>query len=218
MSGPLYPFEGKWPVVSERAFVAPSASVIGDVTIGPDSSVWYGCVLRGDTNWIRIGARSNVQDGTIVHVNAGTMPAEIGNDVTIGHACIIHACTLRNRAFVGMGATVLDKAVIEEGGMLGAGGLLAPGKRIGPMELWLGAPARLVRVMTEEERAFWGQDGAALRRAVRPAPREPGRAGGGGGGPRWLIGIADRGRRLCRLCRVTPLAPPFCQAGHSPSE
>jgi len=160
MSGPLYPFDGKRPELHATAFVAPSASVIGDVTMGEEASVWYGCVLRGDTNWIRIGARSNVQDGTIVHVNAGTMPTEIGTDVTIGHACIIHACTLRDRAFVGMGATVLDKAVIEEGGMLGAGGLLAPGKRIGPNELWLGAPARLVRVMSAEERAGWDRTAA----------------------------------------------------------
>ena len=155
MSGPLYPFRGRWPSIHEGAFVAPSASVIGDVTLEEGASVWYGCVLRGDTNFIRIGARSNVQDGTIVHVNAGTMPAVIGADVTIGHACIIHACTLEDRAFVGMGATVLDKAVIREGGMLGAGGLLAPGKVIGPNELWLGSPARLVRVMSAEERAGW---------------------------------------------------------------
>lgn len=85
----------------------------------------------------------------------GTLPALIGADVTIGHACIIHACTLKDGAFVGMGATVLDGAVIEEGGMLGAGGLLPPGKRIGPNELWLGAPARLARVMSAEERAQW---------------------------------------------------------------
>ena len=119
------------------------------------ASVWYGCVLRGDTNFIRVGARTNIQDGTIVHVNAGTMPAVLGADVTIGHACIIHACTLEDRAFVGMGATVLDKAVIEEGGMLGAGGLLPPGKRIGRNELWLGSPARLIRTMSAEERAGW---------------------------------------------------------------
>jgi carbonic anhydrase/acetyltransferase-like protein (isoleucine patch superfamily) len=155
VSGPLYPFKGQWPVLHESAWVAPSASVIGDVTLEEEASVWYGCVLRGDTNFIRIGARSNVQDGTIVHVNAGTMPAVIGADVTIGHACIIHACTLHDRAFVGMGATVLDKAVIEEGGMLGAGGLLAPGKVIGRNELWLGSPARLVRTMSAEERAGW---------------------------------------------------------------
>jgi carbonic anhydrase/acetyltransferase-like protein (isoleucine patch superfamily) len=153
MTPPLYPFEGRLPSIDPTAFVAPSAAVIGDVELGADASVWYHCVLRGDTNFIRIGARTNIQDGTIVHVNAGNEPCIIGADVTVGHACIIHACTLHDRAFVGMGATVLDNAVIESGGMLGAGGLLAPGKRIGPNELWLGSPARLARVMTAEDRA-----------------------------------------------------------------
>lgn len=146
-------FDGVSPKIPASAFVAPTAILIGDVTLGEGSSVWFHCVLRGDTNHIRIGARTNIQDGTIVHVNAGNYPTVIGDDVTIGHAAIIHACTLHNRAFVGMGATVLDGAVIEEGGMLGAGALLTPGKRIGPNELWTGAPARLQRVMSDDERA-----------------------------------------------------------------
>ena len=150
--GPVLPFEGTAPRIHPTAWVAPNAIVVGDVELGEEASVWYGCVLRGDSAPIRVGPRSNVQDGTIVHLNADE-PTTIGADVTIGHACIIHACTLRDRAFVGMGATVLDRAVIEEGGMLGAGGLLAPGKRIGPNELWIGAPARLARVMSAEERA-----------------------------------------------------------------
>ena len=121
--GPLFSFEGNAPQVAADAFVAPTAAVIGRVEIGPQSGVWFHCVLRGDTNFIRIGARSNIQDGTIIHVNAGTLPTIIGDDVTVGHGCIIHACTLKDRAFVGMGATVLDGATIEEGGMLAAGGL-----------------------------------------------------------------------------------------------
>ena len=151
--GPIYGFEGKTPRIDPSVFVAPSAAVIGDVEIGPGSAVWFHCVLRGDTNFIRIGARTNVQDGTIIHVNAGSFPTIIGDDVTIGHAAIVHACTLKNRAFVAMGATVLDGAVIEEGGMLAAGGLLTPGKVIGPNEMWQGSPARLTRVMSAEERA-----------------------------------------------------------------
>lgn len=151
--GPLYPFEGKTPQIAPDAFVAPSAAVIGDVTIGAQSGIWFHCVLRGDTNFIRIGARSNIQDGTIVHVNAGSFPTIIGDDVTVGHGCIIHACTLHDRSFVGMGATVLDGAVIEEGGMLAAGALLTPNKRIGRNEMWQGSPARLTRVMGEEEQA-----------------------------------------------------------------
>ena len=151
--GPLYPFEGRWPVVHPTAFVAPTAVVIGDVELGEGASVWYHCVLRGDTNTIRVGPRSNIQDGTIVHVNAGRENTVLGADVTVGHAAIVHACTLMNRAFVGMGATVLDGAVIEEGGVLGAGSVLPPGKRVGRLELWIGNPAKLVRVLTEEQRA-----------------------------------------------------------------
>jgi len=113
-AGPLYPFEGRRPVVHPTAFVAPTAAVIGDVEIGEGANVWYHCVLRGDTNTIRIGPRSNIQDGTIVHVNAGRQNTVVGADVTVGHAAIVHACTLEDRAFVGMGATVLDGAVIEE--------------------------------------------------------------------------------------------------------
>ncbi|MBY0339023.1 MAG: gamma carbonic anhydrase family protein [Acetobacteraceae bacterium] len=151
--GPFYVFEGKHPAVHPEAWVAPTAAVIGDVTIGARSNIWYHCVLRGDTNFIRIGARTNIQDGTIIHVNAGRQATRIGDDVTVGHAAIIHACTLENGAFVGMGATVLDDAVIEEGGVLAAGSVLPPGKRIGRLELWMGNPAKLVRVLTPAQRA-----------------------------------------------------------------
>jgi gamma-carbonic anhydrase len=161
--GPLFTFEGVAPRVAPDAFIAPTASVIGDVVIGERSGVWFHCVVRGDTHFIRIGARTNIQDGTIVHVAAGRFPCLIGDDVTVGHAAIVHACTLENWAFVGMGATVLDGAVIEEGGLLGAGGLLPPGKRIGRNELWMGQPAHLVRVMSKEERASF--DGNAIHYA-----------------------------------------------------
>jgi len=183
MSGPLYPFEGKWPVVAPGAFVAPTAAIIGDVEIGEGASIWYHCVLRGDTNIIRVGPRSNIQDGTIVHVNSGrasddNFAALIGADVTIGHAAIIHACQLADRAFVGMGATVLDGAVIETGGVLAAGSVLPPGKRIGALELWMGNPAKLVRVLTEEQRA--GFDRTA-RHYVELSGRHRASLGGGAG-------------------------------------
>ena len=154
---PLYAFEGVTPTIAPDAFIAPTAAVIGDVTVGALSGIWFHCVLRGDTNFIRIGARTNIQDGTIIHVNAGSFPTIIGDDVTVGHACIIHACTLHDRAFVGMGATVLDGAIIEEGGMLAAGALLTPNKRIGPKELWSGSPAKLWRVMEAAERTRFDQ-------------------------------------------------------------
>ena len=150
---PLFVFEGHRPVIHPGAFVAPTAAVIGQVTVGEGSNIWYHCVLRGDTNTITIGARTNIQDGTIIHVNAGRQCTTIGDDVTVGHAAIVHACTLKDRAFVGMGATVLDDAIIEEGGVLAAGSVLPPGKTIGALELWMGNPAKPVRVLTAEQRA-----------------------------------------------------------------
>ena len=174
--GPLYAFEGVAPRIADSAFVAPTAAVIGDVTVGPESGIWFHCVVRGDTNFIRIGARTNIQDGTIVHVNHITHPTIIGDDVTIGHAAIIHACVLEDRAFVGMGATVLDGAVIEEGGMLAAGALLTPNKRIGRGEMWQGSPAKFARVMSPEEAAkfatnapHYAELAARYRAALRTA-------------------------------------------------
>jgi carbonic anhydrase/acetyltransferase-like protein (isoleucine patch superfamily) len=156
-SGLLYALKGVAPTIHPTAWIAPTAVLIGDVRVGPSANIWFNCVLRADTNPIIVGARSNIQDGTVIHVDHGDNPAEIGDDVTIGHAAIIHACKLRNRAFIGMGATVLDGAVVEEGGMLGARGFLGPRKRIGPQELWAGMPARLVRTMTDAERAAWDE-------------------------------------------------------------
>jgi carbonic anhydrase/acetyltransferase-like protein (isoleucine patch superfamily) len=175
-TGPIWSLDGVVPRIAKDAWIAPTAAVIGDVEIGSASSIWFHCVLRGDTNRIRVGARCNVQDGSILHVNPGEgFACILGNDITVGHAAIVHACVLKDRAFVGMGATVLDGAVIEEGGMLAAGALLTPGKRIGPNELWAGSPARLVRVMSEEERAgfqsiagHYAANAARFRTGLRP--------------------------------------------------
>jgi len=167
-SGPLYTLDGIAPRVAADAWIAPTAAVIGNVEIGPRASVWFHSVLRGDTNLIRVGARSNVQDGTIVHADPGEALATIiGEDVTIGHAAIIHACRLDDRAFVAMGAIVQSGAVIEEGGVLGAGALLTEGKRIGRNELWVSAPARLKRVLSDAERALF--DHAARHYAANAA-------------------------------------------------
>ena len=155
----LYEFEGVRPTIAPDAWVAPNAAVIGDVWLGARSTIWFSCLVRGDTNRIRIGERTNIQDGTIVHVNPGEeWVTTIGNDVTIGHAAIIHACTLHDHAFVGMGATVLDGCVIHEGAMLAAGALLTPGKVIPPLELWAGSPARKMRDITPEARAGLNQN------------------------------------------------------------
>lgn len=156
---PLHSFAGHTPRLAPDAFVAPGAQVIGDVEIGPGSSVWYNCVLRGDLNHIRVGAGSNIQDGSVVHVDSGLdggcgYPALIGDGVLVGHLAIVHGCTLMDGCFVGMGAIIMDGCVIEPGAMLAAGALLTPGKRIPAGELWGGRPAKLMRVMSEQERAL----------------------------------------------------------------
>lgn len=139
------------PAVDPAAFVAENALVLGDVSIGADSSVWFGCVLRGDVQAIRIGKRTNIQDGTVIHASTDGRPTLIGDDVTVGHAAVLHACTIESGAFVGIGARVLDGGVVMGGGMLAAGALLTPGKAVRPGELWAGSPARLLRPLTAAE-------------------------------------------------------------------
>ncbi len=148
---PVYPFMGRSPAIDPTAWVAAGAQVIGDVTLGAGASIWYNVVVRGDVMPVRIGARSNIQDGSIVHVTRKLAATSIGEDVLVGHMAIIHGCTLKDRSFVGLGAIVMDGCVIEEEGMLGAGALLAPSKVVGPRELWLGRPAKRVRLLTDAE-------------------------------------------------------------------
>jgi carbonic anhydrase/acetyltransferase-like protein (isoleucine patch superfamily) len=155
----LISFGGRSPRVDPAAFVAPGAVLIGDIEVGPDASIWYNCVLRGDVNHIRIGARTNIQDGSVLHVdsprpgNEAGLPTLIGEDVLIGHMAMVHGCILHDRAFVGLGAIVMDGCEIESGGMLAAGALLAPGRRIPAGQLWAGRPAKYVRDLSEEELA-----------------------------------------------------------------
>jgi len=150
---PIWSLDGLSPRLAADAWVAPTAAVIGNVEIGAGASIWFNCVLRGDTNLIRVGARSNVQDGSVLHVNAGEgMSCILGDDVTVGHSAIVHAAQVHDGGFVAMAAVVLDGAVIESGGVLAAGAVLTPGKRIGRNELWAGTPAKFVRVLSVEER------------------------------------------------------------------
>jgi carbonic anhydrase/acetyltransferase-like protein (isoleucine patch superfamily) len=148
----ILPYEDKVPLIADDAFIAPGAVVVGDVAIGSQTSVWFGCIIRGDERDIRIGERTNLQDGTIVHVHSRKRGTFIGNDVTVGHMVLLHACTLEDGAYVGMGAQVLDEAVVESGAMLAAGALLTPKKRVPSGELWAGRPARFMRRIGEEER------------------------------------------------------------------
>lgn len=148
---PLYALGNLTPTLADDVFIAPGAQVIGDVTIGAGSSIWFNCVLRGDGNSIRIGNRSNIQDGSIVHITTKTHGTLIGDDVLIGHMAIVHGCEIQDRGFVGLGAIIMDGCVIETDGMLAAGALLTPAKRIGRGQLWTGRPARYVRDLTPEE-------------------------------------------------------------------
>jgi carbonic anhydrase/acetyltransferase-like protein (isoleucine patch superfamily) len=147
----LLAWRGKLPRVAPGAFVAPGAVLIGDVEIGRGASIWFGCVLRGDVFELRVGPRTNIQDNTVVHVVSGGPGTYIGADVTVGHGCILHACRIADRGFVGMGSVVLDEAVIETDAMLAAGALLTPGKRVPSGELWAGRPARRVRELRPDE-------------------------------------------------------------------
>ncbi|MDB5672756.1 MAG: gamma carbonic anhydrase family protein [Alphaproteobacteria bacterium] len=153
----LITFEGRTPVVDPCAFVAPGARLIGDIEIGPDSSIWYNCVLRGDVNRIRIGARTNIQDGSVIHVDSPRAGDKdgfatiIGDDVLIGHLAMVHGCILHDRAFVGLGSIVMDGCAIESDAMLAAGAMLTPGKTIPSGQLWAGRPARYVRDLSEAE-------------------------------------------------------------------
>ena len=153
MTGLILPYKGILPDIAADAFIAHNATVIGKVSIGAGSSIWFNTVLRGDVGTITVGERTNIQDAVIVHITEGEFDAYIGSDILIGHRAIIHSARLEDACFVGMGATVLDGAVVESGAMVAAGALVTPGKRIKSGELWAGQPAKMMRELTEEESA-----------------------------------------------------------------
>lgn len=143
---------GQRPRLGAGVFVAETAAVIGDVEIGEASSIWYSAVLRGDVMPIRVGARTSIQDGTIVHVTSGRYGTTIGSDCTVGHAAIIHACVVEDFCLIGMGAILLDGCVIGTGSLVGAGALVTPGTHIPPNSLVLGSPAKVRRALDDRER------------------------------------------------------------------
>lgn len=153
----LRPYKNKSPTAGLRAYIDASAVVIGDVILGDDISIWPHCSIRGDVNMIRIGARTNIQDNTVIHVThdhaavPGGRPTVIGNDVTIGHQCVLHACTIEDRCLIGMGSLILDGAVLQSGVLLGAGSMVTEGKVLEGGYLYLGRPAKRVRELTVDE-------------------------------------------------------------------
>jgi carbonic anhydrase/acetyltransferase-like protein (isoleucine patch superfamily) len=151
MSGLIVPHRGFAPKVDPTAFIAANATLVGDVEIAANASIWFGCILRGDGPGIRIGENSNLQDGTIVHVAQRGLMTIVGKNVTVGHMVLLHACEVQDGAFVGMHSTVLDGAVIESGAMVAAGALIAPGKIVRHGELWAGNPGRKLRNLTDED-------------------------------------------------------------------
>ena len=145
------PFKaGATPTIDPTAWVAPTAVVAGDIVVGAEAGLWFGVVARADVNFIRIGARTNIQDLTMVHCTGGGWGTTIGDEVTIGHSAVLHACTIEDRAFVGMQALVMDECVIETGAMLAAGAMLTPGKRIPAGELWAVRPAKKMRDLSPD--------------------------------------------------------------------
>ena len=183
MSGvPVYGLGGVWPRLGRDVYIAPTAAVIGDVTLGDGVSVWFGAVIRGDEGPIRIGASSNIQDGTIIHSNPGGPEMLVGERVTVGHGVRLHGCLIESDVLIGIGAIVLDGAVVESGAIVAAGALVPPGRRVGAGELWAGVPAVRRRPVSEAERRLLAEapaiysadsrryrEGCAERRVGAPA-------------------------------------------------
>ncbi len=164
---PLYEYMGVRPTIGRDVYIAPTASIIGDVTIGDGASIWFNTVLRGDVMPISIGARTNIQDGSVVHVTNGIARTTIGDDVTVGHMVLLHGCTVGNTVLVGMGSVLLDGSVVEDGAIVGAGALLPPGMRVAAGTLVMGRPAKVIRPVSDMDRGWILGAGAAYIEASR---------------------------------------------------
>tara|TARA_Y100001970_G_C14192729_1_gene836305 strand:- start:27 stop:530 length:504 start_codon:yes stop_codon:yes gene_type:complete len=144
-------FKNKKPIISESTFIAENTSIIGDVIIGEESSIWFGTTIRGDMNYIHIGNRTNIQDNSIVHVTTEIAPTIIGDGVTIGHGAIIHGCTIENNCLIGMGSIIMDEAVVKKGSMVAAGAIVTPKTIVPENTLMVGIPAKPIRKITKNE-------------------------------------------------------------------
>ncbi len=147
-------FKNLEPKIHESAYIASGAVIAADVTIAANANIWFNTVIRGDVSPVSIGENTNIQDGCVVHTSRFDGPTNIGSNITIGHMALIHACTIEDNAFIGMQAAIMDKAIVEEYGFVGAGSLLPPGKVVKRKELWVGSPAKFVRYITDEELDF----------------------------------------------------------------
>lgn len=159
MSGLILPFEGHTPKIGRDVFIAPSATIIGDVEIGDEANIWFGAVLRGDIGAIRVGARTNIQDLACVHLTEGQNSAILGADITVGHGAILHGCTIQDGCLIGMGAVVLDDAVIGENSVIAAGTIVPPRMVVPPGSMVRGNPGRVLRAVKPDE-AEMGRRGA----------------------------------------------------------
>lgn len=157
---------GKTPQVDPSVYIAPGAVVLGDVELGPGVSVWYQCVLRGDINWIKVGARSNLQDGTVIHVSHPGQGTLVGSEVVVGHNVVLHSCTVEDSCLIGMGSVVMDRAVVGQGSIVAAGALVPPDMVIAPRTLVAGVPAKVRRSLSDEDLA---RTKATMNRYLRVA-------------------------------------------------
>jgi carbonic anhydrase/acetyltransferase-like protein (isoleucine patch superfamily) len=168
----IIPYNGKRPTIGKNVFIAPSAAVIGDVTIGDDTSIWFGAVVRGDLDRISIGAGSNVQDNCTLHVDRDH-PLTIGNEVTIGHNAVVHGCTLEDRVLIGMQAVVLNDAVVRAGSVVAAGAVVPEGMQIGPLELAAGIPAKIKKRYDERHLAHNAGEAAIYMGLAKAHQKDP---------------------------------------------
>lgn len=152
---PLFTYNGLAPTIHPNTFIAQTAAVIGDTHLGEGSGIWYGCVIRGDVNEIRIGKRTNIQDLTMIHCAEFGQGTYLGDDITVGHSAVLHACNIQDKAFIGIQACVMDDCIVEQGAMVAAGALVTPGKVVKAGEVWAGQPAKKLRDINEKDLAFF---------------------------------------------------------------
>ncbi len=160
----ILPYRGRMPIIHKQAFIAPGASIIGDTVIEENSGIWFGCVVRGDVNEIRIGKRTNIQDLTMIHCAEQGQGTYIGDDITVGHSAVLHACTIEDNAFIGIQACVMDDCLIETGAMVAAGALVTPGNIVKSGEVWAGKPAKKLRDINEKDLEFFAINRARYQR------------------------------------------------------